>query len=406
MIKKRKIYFLLIIIFIDTIGNGMIFPFVSTVFLYKNVFFSINDNLKNLYYFLNLIIYSLGIFISPILLGILSDIYEKKKILILSTIVEILSLIILGYSLNISLFYLFFLGRFLYSLTHGSSTIIQSFIINLSEKKKISNYISLITFFSYIGFIIGAIINKLFFIKIKSLLFNKNSIIFYFSSVLNFINIIILYVFFTQKDKSKKKNDFSIKKIRIIFIYIYRNKNIYLILKSFFFLDIGYFIYYNYIPLFFKSEFHFTQNNIINLIILLNILYGISSLIIVKILSIFLSLKNTIFFALINMTFGMFFSLFNNIYMQFLSLILFGLFESIVYIGLLSLVSKNIDKKYQGFMLGITSALTSIAFFIISILLGLLHKLNIYIPLYIALISNILSLIFVKLFYNKLTLPK
>ena len=149
------------LIFIDGIGLGLIFPILAPVYLNaSHAIVSTDMSLvtRNFYYGLTLAVFPLGLFFSAPLLGDFSDGLGRRKILIFAVYSVGLCYILSGLAIMEKSVWLLILSRFLAGCVSGSQPIAQAAIMDLSTPAKKAKNLSLILFFSSIGFTWGPLL--------------------------------------------------------------------------------------------------------------------------------------------------------------------------------------------------------------------------------------------------------
>lgn len=103
--KKLSLPIILLTVLLDIIGFGIIIP--SLPFIIRG--FGLSENWVGITF----ATFSIGMFIGGIVFGRLSDIYGRKRILAITSGLNMLGYLVFAYSLNI---WVFMLGRFLSGL--------------------------------------------------------------------------------------------------------------------------------------------------------------------------------------------------------------------------------------------------------------------------------------------------
>src|SRR3989338_4521138 len=138
---------ILLIIFIDLVGFGILFPLLP---FYAEKYTSSAIIITSL-----VSVYSLMQFISAPILGHLSDRYGRKPLLIISQIVSSIGYIMLAFANNI---YILFISRIVDGITGGNISIAEAYISDISDKEERRKSMGLVGLAIGLGFMLGPVI--------------------------------------------------------------------------------------------------------------------------------------------------------------------------------------------------------------------------------------------------------
>lgn len=184
MNKINSLLWLRICVFIDFFSVALIVPLLSTYFRSAGITIELHSLIMSLYY--------LSQIFGGILMGILSDIYSKRNILIISFLGSAISYGLVGLTKNL---YLLFLSRVIVGIVKQtftiSSTIISSNCSNSVQRAELLSHLNAATSLAFIiGPSIGGLLYKLgpqYPALVSSLLFILNTIICIFTIPLDSI---------------------------------------------------------------------------------------------------------------------------------------------------------------------------------------------------------------------------
>ena len=196
--NKLILFSLCLLIFIDSIGQGLIFPIMPELFLDPNYGLITHVELisRNMLYGMAFAFFPLAGFFGMPLLGVLSDQFGRKKIMLVG-----LTGIIFGYMMSaISVWiqdpYLFLLSRLIEGFFIGTYTIANAAIADMKEgiQNKMDNFKWPILA-SVFGFILGP-----FFGSVVGLVNSDHalSIPFLIALLLSILNLIMIYILFPK----------------------------------------------------------------------------------------------------------------------------------------------------------------------------------------------------------------
>lgn len=152
---------LLITVFIDSLGFGLVFPIFSPMLLNpEGGFFSPEISLAFRGFVIGILIasYCIGQFFGGPFLGALSDRFGRKKVLFYSMCLAAGGFLLAGLSITITSLILLFIARLMTGVSAGSFSVAQSAVSDLSTKEnKVKNF-GLVGMSFWTGFVIGPFI--------------------------------------------------------------------------------------------------------------------------------------------------------------------------------------------------------------------------------------------------------
>ncbi len=210
--RKNPILPIFLTIFIDLLGVGIIIPILAPLIL-KNetgIFgLDVIYSTRTIIFGLLLGSYPIAQFITNPIVGALSDIYGRRKILIYSVAFTALGYFILAFGVFSNSLLLIFIGRIIPGLASGNITIAFSAIADVSDEKSKAKNFGLIGMAFGLGFIIGPFIG--------GELANHNLISwftfdtpFLASGFLALINLVVVYYNFPETLELKRKIKISL----------------------------------------------------------------------------------------------------------------------------------------------------------------------------------------------------
>ncbi|WP_133137434.1 MFS transporter [Legionella rowbothamii] len=164
MKEKRQLWIILLIVFISFIGSSIAYPIFPPLFLHSTDQSIISpqwsDTSRRIWLGLTLAIFPLGQFIGSPILGRNSDLYGRKKILIISLLGSILGYLLTVISFWTHCFWLLLFSRFLTGFMEGTFAVARALAAELTTINKFVSFGRLNTM-AGIGYIIGPIIGGL-----------------------------------------------------------------------------------------------------------------------------------------------------------------------------------------------------------------------------------------------------
>lgn len=217
--KKFSLPIILLTVLLDIMGFGIIIP--SLPFIIRG--FGLTENWVGIVF----AIFSIGMFLGGIVFGRLSDIYGRKRILSVTSFLNMLGYIVFAYSGNI---WVFIVGRFLSGLGGAGMAIGQAYISDISTAENRTKNLGLTGAMLGLGFAIGPILGGFF----------GNSSHFALgltSATVIFFNLLIIVFFLPNLEKkhleAKEESAFPLE-------FHHHKKQIYLLFALAFILSLGF----------------------------------------------------------------------------------------------------------------------------------------------------------------------
>lgn len=202
--SKNPIFSVFLTIFLDLLGIGLVIPVMAPLILQNQTGLFPADfaySGKTIIYGFLLGTFPLAQFISNPIIGSLSDIYGRRRILIYSLWGAIFGYIIFIWGLLSNNIYLIFLGRIIPGISSGNITIAYSALADISNEQNKTKNFGLIGMAFGLGFIIGPfaggeLANK----NLVSWFGNETPFI--VSTLLAILNLIIVWLNFPETLKT------------------------------------------------------------------------------------------------------------------------------------------------------------------------------------------------------------
>ncbi len=353
---------LFLALFIDGLGISLILPLFPELFLEINTSILPNKTslqIRNMYYMFSLVSFSIGMFFGAPLLGEMSDKLGRKKILIFSLIGTVIGYLISSFGISFKNASIFIIGRVVDGITAGSISISQAMMIDSSKESEKTKGIGFVLFAVTSGYFLGPIL--------AGVLSNKNyykefdlCTPFYATALLSFLSILLLLPLKETQtlDREANKNikwtswlNFfdSLKKIRsardIIFL--------------FFLFQLGWTLYYQYLPCFLGSYGNFSF--IAQTLSIVGIGMAISFCFLISILQKKLGTQSLAIFSLFMVTLSTLLQLIivNQLIFFEIACFMSAIGYGLGYCALLGLLSEKISKDHQGLIMGVAASMSA-----------------------------------------------
>ncbi|ASK79353.1 hypothetical protein CF386_09835 [Paraphotobacterium marinum] len=409
-VKEKKspkfiLSILLITLVIDVMGVGLVLPLMPDLVLNKSshIFFeaSVNQDTRTIYYALIMGFWPLGIFIGSTLLGRLSDIWGRKKLIYFSIMGVALSYFLSVYAIYLGNINLFIFSRLTLGFMGGVNGLVRAAIADIAHSKELkAKYIGYATLAMLIGFIIGPSLTTLIGQLFGSDVFMKVVVPFLIAGIVSMLSFITIFLFYQDtfqvlKKQTQKLNIFDILfSFRVLFI----DKRIYLLVIAFLLAQLGSGLVIESLPLILSEKFHVSQT-VIGMTFTVNAIGLILSQL--KILPLLknISLKQiTSISSLVITILFVFLSIFASVPSIFVIIFVFAIFSLLLIVNLIVWLSNRVNDDEQGMIMGGTSSLFGLSMAIDSVLLTPLTNIHILGPIYlIAICYFVTYLIIIKL---------
>lgn len=261
--KLRAFLPLLLVLVIDSIGLGILFPILNPIFMDANGILPVDTSLsvRNFFYGFTLCVFPLSMFVGCTFLGDISDQIGRRPILLICLIGAFISYLLSGIAIDINSLSLLIFSRVLAGLTAASQPIAQAAVVDLSTIENKNQNLSLMVFAISVGFIIGPLMGwVLSDPSISSGL--KLSTPLYAASGVCILGVILIYTSFKETFKKPKKVKLNLLKGPEIFISAFRHSEIRPLAIVHFFMQLGWGCYFQFISLFIVSRYAYNSEQV------------------------------------------------------------------------------------------------------------------------------------------------
>ncbi len=356
---------LFLVIIVDTMGVGLVFPVLSPLVLEKaSVFVDPNTtiSIRELLYGSIIAIFSLFLLIGAPLIGDFSDSIGRKKALLICLAGTGISFFLCAIGIWEASIGLLLFGRALNGFTAGSSSIAQAAIADMSTKENKAKNLGLITLANCIGFVFGPIFGGYF---ADHPLFHaaEFSTPFLMAGCLAFINILFL-LFFVKDSQQKIRKKFSLQLslgIRI-FVDAIRLKAVRRASLLFLCLQLGWSIYFQFISIILVQTNHYGPTKIGFFMTFIGLLFTFCLGFLIRIFLKITSLEMIMRVAFLVLTISLIICPFMTTELnQWLIAVPITLSVGLLYTGGLALFSNSVDTTHQGWVMGVSAAVAAVA---------------------------------------------
>ncbi len=403
--KKNSFIPLLLTIFIDLVGVGIVIPVLAPLFLSPFGVLPIEYTFeqRNLLIGLLSAAYPIAQFFGAPLLGALSDRYGRKPLLIISLAGTLLGYLIFGLGVSLKSLPLLFFGRILDGFTGGNISIAQSAIADMSQPEDRARNFGFIGMAFGLGFILGPYIGgKLVDPTIVS--WFNNSTPYYFTALLTFVNILSLLFMFSEtlKEAIHTKIDaftgfknlakaFTITNLRSLFLVS-------------FFLTFGFNFFTQFFNAYLIEKFNVTPSQSGDIFAYMGLFIALFQGGLLPLISKKFKSYDVLKYSIMGIAISLVFLLLpNKIIGVFLVL---PFFQGLSQPNITALISNMGKGNSQGDILGGNQSISSLAQAIPPIISGLIFSINIRLPISVAAIFTLIAWIILVFTFKKNSVEK
>jgi DHA1 family tetracycline resistance protein-like MFS transporter len=391
----RAILPLFLTVFVDSISMGIILPVLTPLFFSPTGLLGPDASFfaRELFFSLTLFSFAVGMFFATPVLGELSDEIGRKKILIFClagvAVSYLFSVIAILYaSLGLLIF-----SRLIAGICAGAISTAQAAVIDVCPPAEKTKYLSLLLFPVSIGFVAGPLLSVIFTNTNLVASFNPATPLM-FAGLVAVLNLIWLIYVFKETHVKKNKITLRLSSALLLFKHAFDKPAIRLLVIVFFFFEFAWALYFQYISVFMYQRFAYDNNEMGLFMACLALGFSVSFLYLIPKLT---QRYSNLFLLLSSFVVSIVFNLV-TVWVPFESVIwiatfINSVFNAIGYSTSLALFSDKIGEEHQGWIMGVTAAIFSLALGLTALLGGVLNLLNVDIILYTVAASSLIGLI-------------
>lgn len=251
---------LFLVIAIDSMGLGILFPILSAMLISHSAHFlpgSTSNFLRELIYGVTIGIYMIAWFFGSAMLGDLSDLMGRKKSLMICLIGATLGYVISAIAIGFHSIVFLIVGRVLAGFTAGSQPIAQAAIVDVSSPENRARNIGYILLAVSVGFVLGPIMGGVLSNNQLVSWFNFATPL-YFAGILSLLNCVVLYFSFHETFTRTKKIKIRLHYAIQIFIEAFKSKAIRMLSLVLLIETAGWSEYFTFVSQFLLRRFHYT----------------------------------------------------------------------------------------------------------------------------------------------------
>lgn len=378
---------LFLVITIDSMGLGILFPILSDLLISHHAHFLPNYDsnfTRELLYGITIGIYMIAWFFGSALFGDLSDMIGRKKSLMMCLVGAAVGYFISAVAIYFHSLVFLIIGRIIAGFTAGSQPIAQAAIVDVSTDETRARNIGYILLANSIGFVLGPFVGGIL-SDVKLVTWFQYDTPLYFASFLSLINCVLLRFSFHETFKKTKKLDIKLHHALTVFIHAFQSKRIRFLSLILFIETAGWAEYFTFISQFLLRRFHYSVQEVSLFIALLAMGFSIGFAFLVDPVSKRFNHKKCVIMCLfVSAIFFFITAITADAKIVWIFAFLIGLIVSLVYSLLITIFSNQVSADEQGWVMGITNSVSALSFGVTALVSGFAADFSPAMPIYLA----------------------
>lgn len=383
---------LFLVLFIDGMGLGLLFPILNTILIEPQAGFLPVDtslSLRDFYYGLTIGIFMICWFFGAAILGDLSDNVGRKKSLMICLIGAFFGYFLSALAIVRHNFWLLILGRIIAGFTSGSQPIAQAAIVDVSSEDHKARNIGLILLSVSLGFVFGPVFGGLLSDNRWVSWFNFETPM-YFAAALSLVNAFLLQWSFRETFVKANNHKLAIRWHHAVHIFISAFQHDSIKKYSFVLLVMifGWSNYFSFISMYLSQVYHYSTMENSFFLALMGLGFSLGCGSIVNYCTKRYSFDRIVIVGLtITATLVLLTLLVNQEWVAWLAALLIGVSLSVAYSVLLTIFSNQVNENEQGWVMGVTGSVMALCFGLTSIFTGFIAQVGAVLPMMLATIG-------------------
>lgn len=385
----RKLFPLLLLIFIDSLSYFIVIPVLLEIFFNKQGgLFNAQTNLatRDLITGFAIALSTVSALIAAPFVGSFSDKYGRKKTVLLcvATMISGFTLPIIGIvKKNITLI---LVGRMLSGVGSSSQPVAQAAVADLCQQNEKALFLSLIALMMTLPLVIGPLAGGYLSDSHFVSWFNATTP-YYFAVILSvFCFFVILFYFKETMNHEIRTQMLSITEVIFGLKKAITEYQIGFLLLMFFCMELGWSQYYQTVSLFLAQQFHYSIQEISLFNAMMGIFMSLGLLFLYPALMKYVEIKKIMRYSIFLVLLGLLgCALLPTLQWIFASIV--AIFTGTAYVSLLALISDRVPKTRQGWMMGYTSTILFSAWMITGFSGGWLIAFHANVPVWVSVLA-------------------
>ena len=397
--KSKLLVFipLILTIVIDALGVGLVFPVFASLFSKANGILPIGMSVteSNLLYGVTLASFPIGMFLGSPILGDLSDYWGRKKVLLICLYAECVGMWLCAGALLINSILLIIFFRFFTGLFAGSIGIAQAAVVDISPPHRKAVNLSLISIALGVGFAVGPVAGSYFVVNSFFAQFGYSGP-FIFAGTLAFLNGTLLLATFKETTENLKAGKIVLYKGFLLFLSGFTSRRLKNLAIALLFIQIAWILYFQTASLLMVEVFNYDISQLGRFISYIAAVYGVVLIIIVRILGKFFTIEKLFLYSCLVMGIGLLIAADKSETAAWIAVVPISAGAGLGYLSILTMFSNSVNKKSQGWVMGIVGSIVAAASCFGSIIAGVVTSISFSATFAIGFIFPIIALLVIK----------
>ncbi|KTD18491.1 transporter of the major facilitator superfamily (MFS) [Legionella lansingensis] len=387
----RSILPLFLVLFIDGMGLGLLFPILNTILVEpQSGFFppELSLGLRDFYYGLTIGIFMICWFFGAAILGDLSDSVGRKKSLMICLVGAFLGYLLSAIAIVFHNFWLLLIGRIIAGFTSGSQPIAQAAIVDVSSEEHKARNIGLILLSVSLGFVFGPIFGGLLSDHRLVSWFSFSTPL-YFAAILAFVNALLLYCFFSETfTKAHEKIKIRWHHAIHIFISAFKHPAIERYSLVLLIMIFGWSNYFSFISLYLFQVYHYSALGNSFFLAVMGLGFSIGCGYVVDYCTKRYAYDSIVIIGLLATAASVLITLLIPLeWVAWVATFCIGISLSVAYSVILAIFSNQVSEDEQGWVMGVTGSIMALCFGLTSIFTGVIAQVGATLPMLLAVLG-------------------
>lgn len=395
---KNPFVSLSLLILIDHMGFGILYPILVPIFMDSGggiLGVGASEASKSLWYSITLSIFPICVFLSAASVGDFSDQFGRKKVLVLCLFVASIAYALSAIAVDFQNLPLLLLSRVLAGLAAGSMPIAQAAAIDLSTEENKAANLGVIIFMASFGFLLGPLVGAFFTNNAIASWFSYSTPL-YFASIMALLNLWMLK-FFNETFIPKKRASVSVIRMLNLLVVPFRMESIRFLACVYLLMQLGWSFYFQFISIFLLKKHAFSAQHIGYFMAVIGIGFAVGSCWVLRIITRYFKDPMVGLLSLSLATLGSFLTLCNlHFVFIWLTAFLLGVSMSVAYSIMVKLFSSLVSKEKQGWIMGVTEAIASVAWATTPLVATYLERFDLSVPITMATLLYLSSVLLLR----------
>jgi MFS transporter, DHA1 family, tetracycline resistance protein len=355
-------------ILLDIFGFGLVYPVLTALFTSSHATIlppGTSQELRFFYMSLGFLLYPLFMFFGASYLGDLSDIWGRKKVLLLCMSGLFVGFFLMGFGITVSSITLLMIGRGFSGLMGASMPLALAAIADISTPENKAVHMSVVALVQSFGFVLGPLLGGVL-SDPKVLPFFNFSLPFYVSSalaVLAFLWIVSAFQETFAKKTAKRKGHIDWKRVVQVFVEASKHPAIRTLCVVFLLMQVAIAFYMQLILIYYKQAFHYSSLEMGIFNAFLGLWFAVGIIFIVPYVAKRYRIeKVALFFLFVTAISELFIAFIPEEILLWIVAIPFALSANVAFAAMYTSFSNAADANSQGWVMGISGSIVAISF--------------------------------------------